>query len=471
MKEVSSKNHPPSPDDRETAQVRSPDAGSLWLVVSAGQGLARVLLPRAPNVTLGRGSECDVRVDDESVSRKHAVLHADGPVLTLEDLGSRNGTTVMGKKLVPGERAPIAPGVVVELGSTTLVVQRAQSAAAPVRRDARVTGADEPVVMDPTMRRIYALLDVIAPSPLNVLVLGETGTGKEVFAAEVHARSTRAAGPFLRINCASLSGTLLESELFGYERGAFTGAVQAKPGLFEAADHGTLLLDEIGEMPLETQAKLLRVIENGEVLRLGSVKPLQVDVRFLAATNRVLDAEVAAGRFRADLSYRLNGFAVTLPPLRNRKDDVLPLANRFATRAAARMGRPAPAIDAGAEAALLAHPWPGNLRELKNVIERAVVVCAGRPQITAEELGLVAAPAPSAAPAPATGAGVVAAPGGAAGGESLREQLQREEKAHVVNALVRARGNQTEAAKLLGVSRRTLINKIEAYGIDRPRKK
>jgi two-component system, NtrC family, response regulator AtoC len=462
---VSSQNRPPPGDERETAQVRSPDDGALWLVVSTGQGLARVLLPRAANVTLGRGSECDVRVDDESVSRKHAVLHADGPVLTLEDLGSRNGTTVMGRKLVPGERAPIAPGVVVELGSTTLVVQHARAAAPPLRRNASVTGADEPVVMDATMRRIYALLEVIAPSPLNVLILGETGTGKEVFAEEVHARSTRAGGPFLRINCASLSGTLLESELFGYERGAFTGAVQAKPGLFEAADHGTLLLDEIGEMPMETQAKLLRVIENGEVLRLGSVKPLKVDVRFVAATNRVLDTEVAAGRFRADLSYRLNGFTVTLPPLRNRKDDVLPLAQRFAERAARRMNRPAPSLSADARASLHGHAWPGNLRELRNVIERAVVVSAGRAELTTEDLGLVAAPAPGAP------AAVAAPPAAAAASESLREQLQREEKAHVMDALVRARGNQTEAAKLLGVSRRTLINKIEAYGIDRPRKK
>jgi two-component system, NtrC family, response regulator AtoC len=450
-------------DDRETAQQGLGDDPRLWLVVSAAGGISRVVLPRAANVTLGRDASCDVRIDDDSVSRKHAVLHAEGPTITLEDLGSRNGTTVMGKRLGPGERVPLPPGVVAELGSTTLVLQRAQSAAAPVSRNASVTGADEPVVMDPTMRRIYALLDVIAPSPLNVLVLGETGTGKEVFAEELHARSSRAGGPFLRINCASLSGSLLESELFGYEKGAFTGALQAKPGLFEAATKGTLLLDEIGEMPVETQAKLLRVIENGEVLRLGSVKPLKVDVRFLAATNRNLDAEIAAGRFRADLSYRLNGFTVTLPPLRNRRDDVVPLALRFVERAARRMERPAPALGEPARAALLTHGWPGNIRELKNVIERAVVVSGARGTIDAADLGLVAAPA----------AVTVDATGSAAGapGASLREQLQREEKARVTEALVRARGNQTEAAKLLGVSRRTLINKIEAFGIDRPRKK
>ncbi len=445
-------------NDRETAQRGAGDDLRLWLVVSAAGGLARMILPRARDVTLGRDASCDVRIDDESVSRKHAVLHADGPVVTLEDLGSRNGTTVMGRKLAPGERAPLPLGTVAELGSTTLVLQRAHAAAAPVSRNAATTGADEPVVMDPTMRRLYALLDVIAPSPLSVLVLGETGTGKEVFAEEIHARSTRGAGPFLRVNCASLSGSLLESELFGHEKGAFTGALAAKPGLFEAAHGGTLLLDEIGEMPFETQAKLLRVVENGEVLRLGSVKPLKVDVRFLAATNRDLEADVAAGRFRADLSYRLNGFTVTLPPLRARRDDVVPLALRFAERTARRMGRASPALGEGARAALLAHGWPGNIRELKNVIERAVVVSASRGVIEAPDLGI----APS---------GRVPAAAAIEGGGSLREQVQREEKARVMEALVRARGNQTEAAKLLGVSRRTLINKIEAFGIERPRKK
>ena len=308
-----------------------------------------------------------------------------------------------------------------------------------------------PIVLDPAMQRLYALLDLIAPSPLAVLVLGETGTGKEVFAAEIHARSTRAKNPFLKLNCATLSGSLLESELFGHERGAFTGATTAKTGLFEAANGGTLFLDEIGELPPDTQAKLLRVLDTGEVLRLGSVTPKKVDVRYVSATNRDLHVEVAEGRFRSDLLFRLNGFEVTLPPLRKRHAEVLALAMVFVERAAKLAKVKVPDVTEATRAALTSHAWPGNVRELKTTMERACALGAKRGRIDPADLMLRAA-------TPLRE-------------ESLNDVLAARDKERVLDALERANGNQTEAAKLLGVSRRTIVTKIEKYGIDRPRKR
>ena len=238
------------------------------------------------------------------------------------------------------------------------------------------------------MQRLYALLDVIAPSPLSVLVLGETGVGKEVFAEALHQRSQRRAKPLLKLNCAALPATIHEAELFGYEKGAFTGATAAKPGLFEAADGGTVMLDEIGDLPLVTQAKLLRVLETGEVLRLGSVKTTTVDVRFISATNVDLEARVEAGTFRADLFFRLDGISVVLPPLRDRKADIAPLARMFTARVATRMDRTAPQLSRDAIALLEQHAWPGNVRELRNVIERALAFDPLPPALSAEHLRL-----------------------------------------------------------------------------------
>jgi|GEM_PF-501563 len=345
-----------------------------------------------------------------------------------------------------------------------------------------------PVILDPTMQRMYALLDVIAPSPLNVLVLGETGTGKEVFAETLHAKSSRAHAPFLRVNCAALSGSLLESELFGHEKGAFTGALGAKAGLFEAADGGTVFLDEVGELPIDTQAKLLRVIERGEVIRLGSVQPRRVDVRYVAATNRDLQQLIAESRFRSDLFFRLNGFSLTLPPLRKRRREIVPLARLFLARAA--HGRPH-VLTPAAEAALEAYPWPGNVRELKNVLERAMVLAGAAGRVEPMHLHLPENPYGHGSPA-AGGADddeirgsydsappmAAAAPAGApfagashANASDLRAQRESWERQQILGALEKTMGNQKEAAKLLGISRRTLINKIEAYGIARPRKR
>ncbi len=413
-----------------------------WIVVSSRAGVSTMALPRRDEIVIGRAAGCDVVIDDDSISRRHAALRAHR---FIRDLGSRNGTTVMGSRLTAGQEAAITVGTVVELGTVTVVVLAGQPMRSSKPPERRATA----VVRDPTMMHLYGLADVIAASPLAVLLLGETGTGKDVFAEALHARSPRARGPMLRLNCAGLTGSLLEAELFGYERGAFTGATTSKPGLFEAASGGTMFLDEVGDLPLDTQAKLLRVLETGEVFRLGSLKPRQVDVRYVAATNRDVEGAVAQGLFRRDLLFRLNGFSLTLPPLRRRTSEILPLAEHFLAESVARQhGGRVPSLGPAACRALLEHPFPGNVRELKQLMERGVALVRDGTVIEPEHLWPAAPPA--------------------ARRWSRSFDLGREE---IEDALRRTNGNQTRAAELLGVARRTLIKRIEAHGVARPRKK
>jgi two-component system, NtrC family, response regulator AtoC len=433
----------------ETASLHGGlDASELCLVICSPHGERRCGLAGRARVVLGRGAECDIVLDDPAVSRRHVAVILSG-IPHLEDLGSRNGTVLFGRTLHEGDRSPLPIGTAFSVGEATVVLVR--------RTDEKVRAA-EPVLCDPIMLALYSELDVIGRSSLSVLILGETGTGKEVFAESVHARSPRAARLFLPVNCAALSGSLLESELFGHERGAFTGALQAKLGLFEAANGGTIFLDEIGELALSTQAKLLRVLETGEVTRLGSVKPRRVDVRFIAATNRALEEEVESGLFRRDLLYRLNGFTVRLPPLRDRPLDVIPLAELFLERAARQMDCMPPRLSEDARAALLAHSWPGNVRELRNAVERSVSVSRGAAMISARDLALTPTLSSPRRPTPTPV-------------QSPRVYGPRLTKQDVLEALGRTSHNQKEAAKLLGVSRRTLINKMVLFGIQRPRKK
>jgi len=294
-----------------------------------------------------------------------------------------------------------------------------------------------------------------------VIVLGETGVGKELAAQAVHQRSARAQRPFVRLNCAALPEALLESELFGHERGAFTGALTAKPGLLEAAEGGTVFLDEVAELPLSAQAKLLRALESRELLRVGGLAPRPIDVRFVAATHRDLPARVADGSFRQDLYFRLNGVSITIPPLRERTSEIGPLAAAFAAGAAAAMGRAAPALRADAMDLLLMHPWPGNIRELRNVIERAVVVCLGdgRDTIGVEDL-------PAELFVPHRGATETPAPVEA----GLQNDLDALERRRILDALERCGGHQGRAAEMLGISRRTLLSRLDSHGLPRPRK-
>jgi two-component system, response regulator FlrC len=285
-----------------------------------------------------------------------------------------------------------------------------------------------------------------------------------VLARHVHAHSRRARGAFVALNCAALPETLLESELFGHEKGAFSGAVAARKGKFEQADGGTLLLDEIGEMDPRLQAKLLRVIQEREVDRLGGTAPVKVDVRLLAATNRDLGAEVRAGRFREDLYFRLNVVALHIPPLRERPGDIGALAAHFARRFAEANGLPVRPLAPAAEAALLAHPWPGNVRELENTLHRAVLLAEGG-WIGPEAIELTPLPpaAPGAAPPPASlaAAAAPAAPGGVAG--LVGRRMEEVERDLILETLTHCLGNRTRAAEILGISIRTLRNKLHEY--------
>jgi two-component system response regulator AtoC len=447
------------------------------LLVSSAAGCWVLPLPPTRNYLLGRAPECDVVIDDPSVSRQHARLTA-GNRFFLEDLGSTNGTMVKGRKLAPGERAGLTFGEVFEVGSATLLIQRAIPSSARAPAPELETG--EAVVRDAAMKRLYAMLGIVAPTSLSVLILGETGVGKEVFAEALHRHSSRAAAPFLKLNCAALPESILEAELFGYEKGAFTGATQTKMGLFEAANGGTLFLDEVGEMAPSTQTKVLRALESGEVMRLGSSSTRKVDVRFISAANRDLRKMVSTGAFRADLFFRLNGITMTLPPLRKRPDDVLPLAMQFVERAARKLGKPPPRLGEEAARAIAAHTWPGNVRELRNVIERAVVLCQTaelrladlllheEPEFPEAETGAGLTPVPGQASEEIT-VRMPAQPGAAVEAPELRGRMEEFERAQIVEALAKTRGNQTRAAKLLGIARRTLIKKIIRYGIERPR--
>ena len=332
----------------------------------------------------------------------------------------------------------------------------------------RPGGPGAPVVEDPEMMRLHQLIDRVAQAPVHVLVSGETGAGKEVVAELLHTRSPRSQAPFVRINCAAIPEALMESEFFGYERGAFTGAASGKPGLIEAAHQGTVLLDEIGELPRHLQAKLLRVTESNEVTRLGAIRARQVDVRFISATNRDLSRDVSAGTFRGDLFYRLNGMHLQVPPLRERRAEIPALASFFVRRAAERMGLDEPpAVTAAAMARLVAYPWPGNVRELRNVVERAVALRSAE-GIGPWDLGLLAHPPPDERhPAPPS---LAASVGGLDARRSGRAAIREGERERILHALQQCHYNQTRAADLLRMPRRTLVAKLTAYAIPRPRK-
>jgi transcriptional regulator with GAF, ATPase, and Fis domain len=373
-----------------------------------------------------------------------------GELPTVEDLGSSNGTRVRGARIAAHAPVRIGFDEFFEVGEATAVIQAGGGKPAEA-----APGTFTP----PSAEDLF--LETIAKSAITVLVVGETGAGKEVAADRIHALSNRRKAPLVKINCAAMPEALLESELFGHERAAFTGAATAKVGLIEAAEGGTFFLDEVGELPLPTQAKLLRVLENGEILRVGALKPRIVDVRFVAATNRDLEAMVKNRTFREDLFHRLSGYVVRVPPLRERPAEISALARAFLTDACARASRSTLALSKAAVATLEAYPWPGNVRELKKVIEVAALLSHG------EEVDLVhlprATPAPPSSPASPT---VIPPPAA-----RIRDRVEHVERASILEALERSHGNQSEAAKLLGISRHALLRRLDAYQVPRPRKR
>ncbi len=310
-------------------------------------------------------------------------------------------------------------------------------------------GFDSIVGKGPGMQRLLDQVAQVARTDATVLIEGESGTGKELIARAIHGNSARAEGPFVPVNCAALPETLLESELFGHVKGAFTGAAAARKGLFEEADRGTIFLDEIGDTTPAMQAKLLRVLQDGEIRRVGSNAPIRVNVRVLAATNKRLDEQVRAGAFREDLFYRLNVVSLRVPPLRERREDVVALVHHFLQRARERLGKPMADFTREALDVLQHHAWPGNVRELENAVERAVVLCRGD-RIAPEDLP------PSVLD---RSSGGLAAPGYS--GLALRD-VERE---HILATLRECHGNQAKAADLLGIGRNTLWRKLKEYGV------
>jgi two-component system response regulator AtoC len=383
----------------------------------------------------------------------------DDYLVILPELGREDGSAAV-QRLVDYARAVNVPataatalcpddGTTVE---TLIGVLRAGLRTGRVPRAAAPRGT--PVVLDPAMQRVYTLVQRIADTSMTVLILGETGVGKELVCEAIHQQSSRRDRPLIKLNCAALPESLLESELFGYERGAFTGADKRKVGFFEAADGGTLFLDEIGDMPLALQAKLLRVLERKVITRVGGTAEVATDARLIAATHRNLDIDVRSGRFRQDLLFRIGGFTIAVPPLRDRPAEILPLAEHFVRTAAAEQARIPPVLSDDAREALTGYAWPGNVRELRNALERALVLATDR--ITAADLPerlhdashRIRPPAPT--------------------GADVRGQLAEVERAAIVAALEAESGNQTRAARRLGLSRRALIYKMEKYGLKPP---
>jgi nitrogen regulation protein NR(I) len=316
------------------------------------------------------------------------------------------------------------------------------------------------------MRQVFDMVARVADSPSTVLITGESGTGKELVARELHRGSSRRDRPLIKVNCAAIPKDLVESELFGYEKGAFTGAVGSKPGRFELADGGTLFLDEIGEIPVEMQVKLLRALQESEFERVGGIKTLRVDVRLIAATNRDLKALIADGRFREDLYYRLAVVPLALPPLRERREDIPLLCSHFVEKYNRRLGKRVERVSEGALAVLMAYSWPGNIRELENLMERSVLFADG-PEIEAAALpDALRERAPGGPPIAAVGPlGSIAAPSGASMKEIVRQAQAELERELIARALEETGGNVTRAAKRLQISRKSLQVKMKELGL------
>jgi two-component system, NtrC family, response regulator AtoC len=454
------------------------------LVVFSGDEVRTFALPKVGAVTIGRGEGSGVRIDDPSVSRNHAILHV-GPRLAIQDLGSANGTMVRDRaakgsaaetlnvRQLVGRQADLAVGDSILFGTACVVVRHKPALELPDL----TTENPGVIVQDPAMRLIYAQAARAARSPINILVLGETGVGKEVLAKAIHAHSPRAQGPFLGVNCAAMSESLQESELFGHEKGAFTGAHQARAGLFEAAAGGTVFLDEIGELAAGTQAKLLRVLEERVVTRLGSNRPRSIDVRIVAATNRDVDADCEAGRFRQDLFFRLNGISLLIPPLRDRPREIEPFARVFLAAACREIERTEmPRLSTATLEILHRYLWPGNVRELRSAIDRAVVLCIGEvilpehlpPSLLRQVEGRFK---PTVAAAGPMSDELIVPAQKESSSANLQSEINVLEKARIMDALERCAGNQTSVARMLGISRGTLIARLNAFGVPRPRKR
>ncbi len=420
--------------DPTTGALRARD---YTVSVVAGPDAGRTV-PVTERLVVGTHADSGLVLTDTTVSRFHLELTPRGDGVALRDLESRNGVYVGGARV---QDALIESDSTVSLGRTKLAITLAEHDLAIEPKELTAFGGM--VGRSAAMQSLFRVLERIAPTQVNVLVLGETGTGKELIARAIHDASLRSSGPFVVFDCGAVAENLVESELFGHVKGAFTGAMNARAGAFEEANGGTIFLDEIGDLPLAMQPKLLRVLEAGTVKRVGETGYRHVDVRVVAATHHDLGALVQTGRFRADLFYRLSVIVVRVPALRDRPEDIPLLVRHFVERA----GRSTAELGEHDLRRLYEHPFPGNVRELRNEVERALV--------------LPVAPAPVSASVPPPSRPV----GSALSAEAFEARGRR-----VALALSRRAGNQTLAAQDLGISRRTLLNWLDEHQIPRPRK-
>jgi DNA-binding NtrC family response regulator len=409
--------------------------------VTMGRDEGKEMVLQKSLVTIGTLPECDLVLTDPTVSRRHAEVEERSDGYLLRDHDSTNGTFLEGVKV---REAYLSPGSVIRLGQTEMIFSPLEE-----RIDILQSSADrfgELIGSAAPMQEVYGILERIAPTDVTVLLEGETGTGKELAARAVHSHSRRSGGPFVVIDCGAVAPNLIESELFGHEKGAFTDAVKARQGAFELAEGGTIFLDEIGELSLDLQPKLLRALDQRETKRVGADKPVTFNVRVISATNKELEKEVKAGRFREDLFYRLSVVRVSLPPLRKRKEDIETIAGHLLAGMSSEIGKKITGLSPEALAALTAYSWPGNVRELKNVLGRAAALCDGK-RIEAKDLFL------SQGKKTATFEGL--------SGKTLDEI----EKAAIHATLRSVDGNKTEAAKVLGIAYSTLYEKMKKYGM------
>jgi transcriptional regulator with GAF, ATPase, and Fis domain len=417
--------------------------------VVAGPDAGQVAELPGPEARVGSGKNCHLVLKDPTVSRHHLSLRVEEDGIRVLDAGSRNGSTVDGLRV---RDAYARPDSVIALGNTTLRLRLLDDVVelplSTRQQFGSLLGRSVP------MRALFAVLERVAPGDTTVLIEGETGTGKELVAEAIHEESRRATGPFIVFDCSAISASLIESELFGHVRGAFTGAVVDREGAFEAADGGTLFLDEIGELPLDLQPKLLRALERHEIRRVGSNAPLQIDVRIVAATNRTLAREVDRGAFREDLYYRLDVVRLTLPPLRERADDIPLLVDHFVQQQA-RPGQPAPvALPRQTVRALQGQAWPGNVRELRNAVSRALSLGTRAGAAEPDESATAGSAADGVLPSVNLGVPLKRA---------LEQLADGFEKAYISEALRQTEGNVSRAADLAQVNRKYIQRALKRF--------
>ncbi|MBV9946001.1 MAG: sigma 54-dependent Fis family transcriptional regulator [Myxococcales bacterium] len=435
--------------------IRPAPHGAPRVTAVSGPGAGRAFAMTSSIATVGRHPSNDLVLDDPRVSGLHLELRRAGERVHVRDAGSTNGTWIGPHRVCEIE---LAIGAELTVGGTLLRLDLDLGATAAAISQSESFG--ELVGRSTAMRELFATLERIAPKNLTVLVQGETGTGKEEVARAIHARSPRASAPFVVVDATALPESLAESLLFGHEKGAFTGADQRRSGLFEAANGGTVFLDEIGELPAPIQAKFLRVLERREVTRVGGTAPVKIDVRVVAATHRDLRHEIEAGRFREDLYFRLAQVRVMVPPLRHRPEDIGPICAHLLRATVSDPAHTPPLVDAEALAHLEAQPWPGNVRELRNVVTRAAALASEgiirRVDVAGEGFGFRGTPVERSA---------LDLSGSFA--EAKERAIERFESAYLAALMKRAGGNLSRASREAGVARhhlRELLKKRGLYG-------